>query len=212
MYSLIVTNRLDLNKTNVCYAMDMGNYAQQCSATPIIVVSPDKRRYLFNRDSYIGPSQNTFCFELCRTSLTALVDRSLIETTTKRKRKMPKSIISFRPIENTSTIQIRYGGNNTTTRDVHKIVRRDGRPTPLWIYPNNDHWRNVFVEELHERFLKKAAADIYTNDDDLIKMEFDDSLAALFVCSPSAPEATRIPYEVIASGLDGWVIKNPKKG
>jgi hypothetical protein len=46
MYSLMATNRLDLNKPNVCYAMDMAKYAEQCSATPLVVVSPDKQLYL----------------------------------------------------------------------------------------------------------------------------------------------------------------------
>jgi hypothetical protein len=79
MYSLMVINRLDLNKPNVIYGMDMRKYAEQCSATPIVVVSPDMQRYLLNRDSYIPPSKNTFCFELCLTSIAALIEREVME-------------------------------------------------------------------------------------------------------------------------------------
>jgi hypothetical protein len=109
MYSLLVINRLDLNKPNVIYGMDMSKYAKQCSATPIVVVSPDTQRYLLNRDSYIAPSNNTFCFELCLISLAALVERDVMEYKTRKRKKPPSrcvSVISFRPIENTSCIQI----------------------------------------------------------------------------------------------------------
>jgi hypothetical protein len=89
-------------------------------------------------------------------------------------------------------------------------VRRDGRLLTSWVYPNNDHWRNVSSVALHEYFKNKTHSNIYTNDSGLIKLEFDDALSTLFICSPSDPEATQIPYEVVSFGLNKWLVKQPR--
>lgn len=156
----------------------MEEYAVQTMSTPLVIASPDKQRWLMNKDSYRRPRKTTFAFVIDSLSLDAILKKD--------------EIVSFRPLD--ACVEVKCCAKSVKW-NVDEFLRDDRRKMCRWKYPGGNNWRSVNVNDLKRGFMatfNRKLKHVFCSDS--VKMIFDDGKETLLISPLVSPAEHRVEY------------------